>query len=156
MADKIVVMNNGRVEQAGTPLDLYDEPKNTFVAGFIGSPSMNMIEGKIVMNGKPEFVGAEGLKIPLPNLTGFPQDGSVVLGIRPEHFKMSEHGVEAEVRVVEPTGSETHVLARLCNEDIFVVLRERHRTSPGDKIRLLPLPGHLHIFDSKTGSRALH
>ncbi len=153
MADKIVVMNNGCVEQTGTPLELYDEPRNTFVAGFIGSPSMNMLKGNISLNGTPKFTSAGGLELPLPELRRHRQSGSVFLGIRPEHIEISDRGAEAEVRVVEPTGSETHIVAGAANDDVVVALKERYLASPGDKIRLMVKPNHIHVFDAATGAR---
>ncbi len=153
MADKIVVMNNGYVEQTGTPLELYDEPRNTFVAGFIGSPSMNMLKGKISHNGTAKFTSAGGLELALPELGRYPQSDSVILGIRPEHFEISDHGTEVEVRVIEPTGSETHIVVGSYNDEIVAVLKERFPAKPGDKIRLMIKPNHIHVFDAETGRR---
>ena len=107
MADKIVVMHDGRVEQIGAPLELYDRPDNLFVAGFIGSPAMNMIKGHIRVNGSASFEGPAGLKFSLA-AAGSGNDGRpAVYGVRPEHFSLSDDGAEAEVQVIEPTGSET-------------------------------------------------
>jgi multiple sugar transport system ATP-binding protein len=153
MADKIVVMHDGIVEQIGTPLDLYDKPANQFVAGFIGSPSMNFLKGKVKANGSSGFEGPNGVKLPLsappPNSDGKP----AVYGIRPEHFTIADDGAEAEIVVVEPTGSETQVFAKLGGEEVVAVFRERHQFKPGEKIRLKPDPTLVHLFDEATGKR---
>ncbi|MBN8988922.1 MAG: sn-glycerol-3-phosphate ABC transporter ATP-binding protein UgpC [Rhizobiales bacterium] len=148
MADKIVVMRDGVVEQIGTPLELYDRPANLFVAGFIGSPSMNQIRGT-VRGGAFETTG--GVCLPL---SGAPKtaDGRVAIyGARPEHFMLSDDGLPAEVTVVEPTGSETHVMANLGTTPVVCVFRERIRAMPGDTIRIAPLPEAAHLFDADSG-----
>ena len=153
MADKIVVMHDGRVEQIGAPLDLYDRPDNLFVAGFIGSPAMNMVKGRINLNGAAVFEAPTGVKF---SLNGAPAGSDVrpaVYGVRPEHFSLSDDGVDAVVQVVEPTGSELQVVAKLGNDEIIAVFRERHRFKPGDKIRLKPDPRLIHLFDETTGKR---
>jgi multiple sugar transport system ATP-binding protein len=153
MADKIVVMHDGRVEQIGAPLDLYDRPDNLFVAGFIGSPAMNMIKGRIRVNGTASFEGPAGVTFSLA-AAGSGNDGRpAVYGVRPEHFSLSEDGAEAEVQVIEPTGSELQVVAKLGGEDIIAVFRERHQFKPGEKIRLKPDPRLVHLFDETTGKR---
>jgi len=153
MADKIVVMHDGIVEQIGTPLDLYDKPANQFVAGFIGSPAMNFLKGSFKMNGSVGFEGPNGVKLPLaaapPDSDGRP----AVYGIRPEHITIANDGAEAEIVVVEPTGSETQVFAKLGGEEVVAVFRERHQFNPGDKIRLKPDPALVHLFDETTGKR---
>jgi len=152
MADKIVVMHDGLVEQIGAPLDLYDRPDNLFVAGFIGSPAMNMIKGHIRKNGSASFEGPAGVKFSLPSAGG--SDGQpAIFGVRPEHFELADDGAEAEVQVIEPTGSELQVVARLGDEEVIAVFRERHQFKPGDKIRLKPNPRLVHLFDGASGQR---
>ena len=153
MADKIVVMHDGLVEQIGAPLELYDRPSNVFVAGFIGSPAMNFLRGTIRVNGSASFCGPNGVYLPLGAIPANADGRSVVYGIRPEHFVIADDGAEADVQVVEPTGSETQVVAKLGDEDIIAVFRERHQFKPGDKIRLKPNPGLVHLFDEATGQR---
>ena len=150
MADRIVVMHDGIVEQIGTPLELYDRPKNQFVAGFIGSPAMNFLKGTI-QNGA--FTAGDGTKVPL-NGPGMSADGrSVTLGIRPEHFQIDPTGMPAEIVVVEPTGSETQVVARLAGQDIVGVFRERINVEPGGTLNIRPEPSAMHLFDAQTGER---
>ncbi|HVY00482.1 MAG TPA: sn-glycerol-3-phosphate ABC transporter ATP-binding protein UgpC [Pseudorhodoplanes sp.] len=153
MADKIVVMHDGIVEQMGAPLDLYDKPDNLFVAGFIGSPAMNFIKGKLRANGKVEFEGPSNVRLPLAAAPSSSDGRPVVYGVRPEHFVIADDGADAEIQVVEPTGSEVQVVAKLGGEDIIAVFRERHQFKPGEKIRLKPNPKLVHLFDEATGKR---
>jgi multiple sugar transport system ATP-binding protein len=157
MADKIVVMHDGRVEQIGAPLELYDRPDNLFVAGFIGSPAMNLFPGIIRRNGSTSFDGPGGVHLPL----GSPErdaaewfDGRLaVYGVRPEHFILADDGIDAEVQVVEPTGSETQLVAKLGGQDVLAVFRERYQFKPGDRVRLKPSVGFTHLFDKASGKR---
>jgi multiple sugar transport system ATP-binding protein len=151
MADKIVVMHDGKVEQIGQPLELYDRPQNQFVAGFIGSPAMNFIPGRIDGG---SLTGAGGLRLTLDEKAAPLQGRDVTLGIRPEHLTLGDGGLVAEVVVVEPTGSEVQINARLPGgEEIVAVFRERHMFKPGEKIGLKPLSGLTHLFDAQTGKR---
>jgi multiple sugar transport system ATP-binding protein len=156
MADQIVVMHDGRIEQVGSPLELYDRPANRFVAGFIGSPAMNFIDGTMRADGSNAYVeSADGARLPVE---GAPPGGAgrpVIYGMRPEHLEIAEgpDGFEAEVVVVEPTGSETQVYARLGSQQLTGVFRERHAFEPGKKIRLRPRAEQAHLFDPSTGQR---
>ncbi len=155
MADKIVVMNDGRVEQIGEPLELYDRPQNRFVAGFIGSPAMNFLSGRMAADvGKDRFEAEGGITLPIDPASAVPPGHPLVIGIRPEHLTLAAQGIKAEVIVVEPTGSEIQVNARAATGDeIVVVFRERHSFTPGEAITLMPQPGMLHLFDGETGQR---
>jgi multiple sugar transport system ATP-binding protein len=153
MADKIVVMQSGRVEQIGTPLELYDRPANLFVAGFIGSPAMNLLRGR-VSDGAfrlKETNGASEVALPLPERaeTGQP----VVYGIRPEHLRLTDSGVPVTVQLVEPTGSETMVTARMGDTIVVGAFRERVSARVGDTLRILPEPALAHLFSEETGMR---
>ncbi len=153
MADKIVVMHDGLVEQIGAPLDLYDRPDNLFVAGFIGSPAMNFLKGTIRHNGSARFEGPGDLRLPIPPRSETFGGRPVVYGIRPEHFRLADDGAEAIIQVVEPTGSEIQVAAKLGGEEIIAVFRERHQFKPGDAVRLKPEVSLAHLFDETTGQR---
>ena len=153
MADRIVVMREGIVEQAGLPLDLYDRPANLFVAGFIGSPGMNLLKGKIRVNGKPSFVTDDGVSLPLKSAPAGPEGRNCIYGIRPEHLTLGGDGAKAEVSVTEPTGSETQVFARLGTQKIVGVFRERVSARPGEMIPVTPNVDAVHLFDSATGIR---
>jgi multiple sugar transport system ATP-binding protein len=153
MADRIVVMHDGVVEQMGSPLDLYDRPANIFVAGFIGSPAMNLIKGKVKVNGKPSFESDSGIVLPLQNAPAGSDGKPVIYGIRPEHFSLGSGGVPAEVSVIEPTGSETQLFAKLGGQKIVGVFRERVAVKPGEILPLLPDPAAAHLFDAASGQR---
>ncbi|KFC70637.1 Maltose/maltodextrin transport ATP-binding protein MalK [Devosia sp. LC5] len=146
MADKIVVMNAGRVEQFGAPLDLYDRPANPFVAGFIGSPAMNFIEGQLT----PEGFAARGVMLPVPP---GPATGDALYGIRPEHFELVSDGLPATVLLVEPMGSETQVTMTIGEHQVIGVFRERLRAQPGATIHVAPQLNAVHLFDAASGKR---
>jgi multiple sugar transport system ATP-binding protein len=146
MADKIVVMNAGKVEQIGSPLELYDNPANFFVAGFIGSPAMNFLPGKI--NGRGVAL-ANG--IVFPKTHSLEADREVLVGVRPEHLSVDALGVPVEVVVVEPTGADTQIFCKLAGTDITAVVRERHTFRPGEAVRLKPQLTYL--FDPASGAR---
>jgi multiple sugar transport system ATP-binding protein len=149
MADKIVVMRDGIVEQIGTPLQLYDHPANTFVAGFIGSPAMNMVEG--TWEGGGARIGAARVPVPRPMRA---QDGQkVLLGTRPEHLLPDPAGpLAARVEVIEPTGADTMLMCTLGGQSLVVVVRDRVDLRPGDPLRLSPAADKLHVFDAAGGA----
>jgi multiple sugar transport system ATP-binding protein len=149
MADKIVVMHGGRIEQIGAPLDLYDNPANLFVAGFIGSPAMNVLEGTIGSSG----FSFGDLTLPLANAPAGSTGRPVRYGFRPEHLQISDTGLPVEIVVVEPTGSETQVVAKTGNTEITCLFRERITARPGETIRVMPDLGKLHLFDHEAGLR---
>jgi multiple sugar transport system ATP-binding protein len=151
MADKIVVLHDGAVEQIGAPLDLYDSLVNLFVAGFIGSPAMNFIQGRLEGGERPTLVTASGFKIPLDTAPRAAGGSEIIMGVRPEHVRVGGSlAIPAHVMVVEPTGYETQVIARLAGQDFVCVFRERLNGRPGDSIPLT-LEGPLHFFDAQTG-----
>jgi multiple sugar transport system ATP-binding protein len=150
MADQIVVMHDGRVEQIGSPLELYDRPANRFVAGFIGSPAMNFIDGT---QKDGTLVSASGARLPIASAAAANDGRAMVYGIRPEHLDLADDGFDAEVIVIEPTGSETQLFARLGEQEIVAVFRERHDFQPGQKIRLKPRAPVAHLFDAASGQR---
>jgi multiple sugar transport system ATP-binding protein len=149
MADKIVVMQGGRIEQVGAPLDLYDRPVNTFVAGFIGSPAMNMLAGAV----KGGIVVLEdGSRLPLPKGLAVADGREVTYGVRPEHLTVGE-GIAGTVAVVEPTGSETHVVLRAGGRDVVAMFRDRVSFRPGDSLTFAPDAEKVHLFDRSSGVR---
>src|SRR3989441_2160045 len=152
MADRIVVMNAGRVEQTGSPLELYDDPANLFVAGFIGSPAMNFLTGRMARNGTGLAVAVGGgVHLPIPVRAEIPEGREVVVGVRPEHFAVADDGVPAEVVVVEPTGADTQIFCKLAGVAVTAVVRERHTFQPGAAVRLKPQLTYL--FDPSSGAR---
>ncbi|MFN4102014.1 MAG: TOBE domain-containing protein, partial [Pararhodobacter sp.] len=142
--------HDGVVKQAGAPLELYDTPANLFVAGFIGSPSMNFFEA--TMTGGMLHL-ADGQITAAPAGVALAEGQAVLLGIRPEDLTIAETGLEATIDVVEPTGAEIHVNATLGGKPMTAVFRERHDLVPGQTIRMAARAGRLHLFDPKTEMR---
>lgn len=146
MADRIVVMQGGRIEQAGTPLDLYDRPANTFVAQFIGSPSMNLFAAQVAA-GALVLASGQGSGLAAP--PGLADGAAVQIGKRPEDIALGAGGdLTAEVLDIEPTGSETYVLCRFAGAQISVVMRSRPGFQVGDMVQMDLTPGPSHFFDA--------
>ena len=154
MADQIVVMRDGNIEQAGAPLELYDHPDNVFVAGFIGSPAMNLIEGTVqVANGHAAVAAEDGSILELAPGKGAPEGSQVLYGVRPEHFTLTDedNGLPVDVVVVEPTGAEILVVGRMAGTEVQVSFKERHDFTYGQRIHLQPRRDLAHIFDRASG-----
>jgi multiple sugar transport system ATP-binding protein len=148
MADRIAVMNEGRIEQLGEPLELYDRPANLFVAQFIGSPAMNILEG-VYRNNSIEALGARW-----PVSGARAADGQrVKYGIRPEHVDLAGAGIAAEVVVVEPMGAETELLVKVADQTLTLLTHGRSSIGPGERAFLAPRLEHVHLFDAATGAR---
>jgi multiple sugar transport system ATP-binding protein len=156
MADRIVVMQEGRIEQIGTPLELYDHPANLFVAQFIGSPAMNVVSGVLRRSAGEAWVEVEGgVRWPLAP-AGPGSDGQpVAYGIRPGDLGVgggAGGGVPAEVIVVEPTGAETELLVRVGQAQLVVVLHGRTNAQPGETVALAVDTSAVHLFDPTSGA----
>jgi multiple sugar transport system ATP-binding protein len=153
MGDQVVVMRDGRIEQTGSPLELYDRPDNLFVAGFIGSPAMNFLRGTLKRDASGARVRlADGTELDAP--VGGVDGQAVIYGTRPEHLSLvGEGGIPVSVAVVEPTGADTFVACRHHGSDISAVFRERHPLTPGETIRLRPDLQRAHLFDAGSGQR---
>jgi multiple sugar transport system ATP-binding protein len=154
MADQIVVMKDGLVEQRGGPLDLYDHPANLFVAGFIGSPAMNFLPGVVKRAGAEARVALDGGgSVPAPRGAGGSDGQRVIYGVRPEHlmFGANTDGIASTVSVVEPTGMDTQVFSKFGHVEVTAVFRERHDFKAGEAIYLVPDHGRTHLFDAETG-----
>ena len=158
MADRIVVMHDGIVEQIGTPLELYDRPDNLFVAQFIGSPSMNVIEGVLRRNGAGASVEAHGAHWPAPAAATAAEGQAVHYGIRPGDIVLADagSGVPARVIVVEPTGNETELLVQVGEAKLSVVVHGRVSAAPDDTIGLVIPAEGAHLFDRQGGGRRLN
>ena len=155
MADLIVVMRGGVVEQVGTPLDLYDYPANMFVGSFIGSPAMNFLAGTVrSLAGDVVLETASGIRLKLDGELAAFADRPVTLGIRPEHIALADadEGLSGTIASIEPTGSETFIIVQVGEDRLSVLLRQRLLASPGDPIRLAA-NGSMHLFDTETGKR---
>src|SRR5438067_2050890 len=149
MADKIVVMHDGVVEQIGAPLELYNDPANMFVAGFIGSPAMNFLKGRCA---RGRFLLEDGSALPLPDsLQHLSSDA--LYGVRPEHLVRSDDGLALTVAVVEPTGAETQVIARHGSQTIVCIFRDSVLPQAGETIRVTPDVSRVHVFSERDGRR---
>ena len=156
MADRIVVMRDGIVEQTGDPLELYDRPVNTFVAGFIGSPAMNMIPGTAThgRRARPHVAFADGATLPLPPGTRAADGQSVLYGIRPEHCAVGNgNGLPVDIVVVEPTGADTQLYCRFNGQEVTAMVRDRVAARAGERIALVPDVPRAHVFDAESGVR---
>jgi len=155
MADRIVVMHDGRIEQIGTPLELYDHPGNLFVAQFIGSPAMNVVNGTVRRGGDAAYVEvAGGVRWPLDTAPGA-EGQAVAYGVRPEHLTLAPdgNGVPGEIIVVEPTGAETELLIRVGDAQVTLRTHGRPAVDHDQKVGLLVDPANVHVFDQATGAR---
>jgi multiple sugar transport system ATP-binding protein len=157
MADRIVVMHDGHIEQIGSPLALYDHPDNLFVAQFIGSPAMNVINGTVRRaNGAAYVEVAGGVRWPLGERPAT-EGQSVAYGIRPGDLGLGGDGaagtVPGEVVVVEPTGAETELLIQAGDAQLTLVTHGRPDVNPGERVGLAIDPSKAHVFDAGTGAR---
>jgi len=153
MADRIVVMHDGIIEQIGTPLELFDRPGNLFVAQFIGSPAMNVIDGTLRRNGGGHYVEALGAHWPVgADLEGRPEQRAHY-GIRPGDLQLADTGIPAKVVVVEPTGAETELLVQVGDALLIIVMHGRTGARPDDVVHLAVDPAKAHVFDGETGQR---
>jgi multiple sugar transport system ATP-binding protein len=167
MADRIVVMNAGRIEQMGRPLELYDHPANLFVASFLGSPSMNFADGVIVNRAQGTGLAlklADGGEIHLEGAPASARVGAkVTLGVRPEHIEtVAQTGTQTgtqtpdasmDIDVVEPTGAETHLYGKIGGNTWCVTTRQRSSVEPGQRVALRFPAAHIHLFDTESGRR---
>jgi len=151
MADRIVVMHVGIIEQIGTPLELFDRPGNLFVAQFIGSPAMNVFDGRV----QGGAVEALGVRWPLPpgSAAGAGAGHSVHYGIRPTDLGLGNVGIAARVVVVEPTGAETELLVEVDGQQLVVVMHGRTEARPDDIVHLQVDAAKAHVFDAQGGQR---
>ena len=157
LADIIVVMREGRIEQVGAPLEVYDRPINVFVAGFIGSPPMNLIEGVLRLETGHAFVETAGLRLPLETKPQAKEGQRVIYGIRPSALDRlpdaAPGSIAARIEVIEPTGDELYAHVRAGGIRLHVALGGRPAVKIGDPIALLPRPGTVHLFDAASGKR---
>ena len=148
LADRVVVMNKGVVQQVGTPMEIYDRPANTFVASFIGSPAMNLVSGEV----KDGVFTSQGIRI-----EGLPKtaSGAVTLGFRAEDASLASTGgqIEAPIYTVELLGEATMLSMRVAGELVSIKVGKDYRGNIGDVARIaIPAPA-CHLFDQATGAR---
>jgi multiple sugar transport system ATP-binding protein len=151
MADRIVVLDKGRIAQVGSPLALYDRPANRFVAEFIGSPSINLLDGA-AKAGRLTIAAASGsIEIPLADT---PSEEKLEIGIRPEHLQRADVGIPGTVQVIENLGAETYVFVDVgCGHDICWRTPGRPGVTIGERINLGFDSKNLHLFSATTGTR---
>jgi len=154
MADRIVVMSNGNVEQVGAPLDIYDDPANIFVAGFIGSPAINLFHGVVRRsNGGATVEAEDGLQLPLRNDARVEDGQPVIYGIRPEHISLGDGGFAGSVELIEPTGAETLVFSNIGGIELCARSMERCNVARGETIGFVPDLDQVLLFNAQTGMR---
>jgi multiple sugar transport system ATP-binding protein len=155
MADRIVVMHDGIVEQIGTPLELFDRPQNLFVAQFIGSPAMNTLEGTLRITQGQAWVEAQGMRWPLAVVPQGVDGQAVHYGIRPTDMQLSStaQGIAASVVVVEPTGAETELLLQVGSSQIVLVMHGRTGVQPDEAVHIAIEAAKAHVFDAASGAR---
>jgi len=150
MADRIVVMHDGIVEQIGTPLELFDRPGNLFVAQFIGSPAMNVFKGTV--QGRSVHALEKQWLMP-SNISTVSEGQQVYFGIRPNDLSLASSGIPAKVVVVEPTGAETELLLQIGEQSVTLVMHGRTSVHPDDMVYLQFDPNKAHIFDLSSEQR---
>jgi multiple sugar transport system ATP-binding protein len=157
MADKIVILRDGRIEQIGSPLEVYDHPVNLFVATFIGSPAMNLLKGETVKADGGVAVKSGDALLPLPQTGKVEAGRKVIYGVRPEHLDpvLGSDGIPAKISVTEPTGPEIHIYAELAGEEVCVITDERRDWKRGETIGVKPKLDRIHLFDAESGTAIL-
>ena len=157
MADRIVVMRAGKVEQVGPPLELYERPANTFIATFIGSPAMNLVPGMLIAN---TFTSNTGDSVRLLNIAAQKSSNKatpVTMGLRPEHLALTQNAgpttIGAVARNSESTGATTYLSVEALGTNLQLALPGHVVVTSGQKLHLLATPDAIHLFDSETGLR---
>ena len=154
MADRIVVMNAGNIEQVGTPLELYNQPGNLFVAGFIGAPQMNLMRGTVSLEGKQSTLHHNGVDLPIPSGLNVSDGQTCISGIRPEHLRLDPKGLlKATIEVVEPMGIETHLSCRMGDTELRLIAAPDIEVAPGEVVCLSFDAANTHVFDEASGNR---
>ena len=160
LGDRIVIMRDGYIQQIGTPQEVFNHPANIFVAGFIGSPQMNMFDAKLIREGDTYFVELEGFKVELSAekqtrlLANNIQSGDIILGVRPEHTDIDGDGIPARVDVSEMMGSSAHLHINVLGKDIIVIVpvsEETEKYSMGKEINISFRGSVAHVFSKETG-----
>ena len=152
LADRVVIMKDGRIQQIGTPTELYKNPANVFVAAFIGSPSMNLLDGRLESKGKNKtLVLADGSNLSVNTKSDLPADGDVVVGLRPEHLKLvqgkgTKNILSGSVDLIEPTGAQNHLKISLAGQSLAVVDSSLAPLALDDTIKVTIAPEQIHVF----------
>jgi multiple sugar transport system ATP-binding protein len=146
LGDRVAVLGDGRLQQCATPRELYTQPANMFVAGFIGSPAMNLCtvsctNGSIQLGGVDVRSASQG------------HGSEVVVGLRPESIELATDGIPAEVEVVEELGADSYVFASSGIGRLVARCETRHAPQRGERVQLRPKAGEAHLFDPSSGNR---
>lgn len=155
LADRVVVMNGGEIEQMGAPLELYDRPRTPFVAGFIGSPAMNLLQGVVYHEDAAARIKLDGgQSLPLPPIDVC-EGARIIYGVRPEHLLTCapEMGTPVVVKVIEPTGCETFLYCALGDTELCLRTTERLGIVPEESLGIRPDLEHVHVFDAVSRQR---
>jgi len=152
LAQRMIVMNAGRAEQVGAPEEVYSRPATTFVAGFIGSPPMTLLEGRIAADGR-SFVLADGSAIAMPDAMSLLAGRPLVMGVRPEHLRLGGGNFEMQVETVEVLGAEHLVHGKVAGTTLIVRVGPHESPSPGSSVTIGFAPGVAHWFDPATQQR---
>ena len=152
LAQRMIVMNAGRAEQVGTPDDVYSRPATTFVASFIGSPPMNLFEGRLDADGVT-FTARDGVKISLPGSRPPLAGRELILGVRPEHLLMGGGNLPMQVETVEMLGAEHLIHGVVAGHDVIVRTGPHENPPPGTTLQLGFKPDAVHWFDAASGAR---
>jgi multiple sugar transport system ATP-binding protein len=151
MADRIVIMRAGRIEQIGKPLDLYDYPATAFVAQFIGSPTMNMIRGRVALGRQGAVLRTDdGIELPLPRDSRAADQQPIIIGVRPEHLALADGGLSCAVELTEPLGREILLHGKLGGNSICIAPGSRPRIEAGAHISVSYDPDRACVFDGET------
>ena len=152
LAQRMIVMNAGRAEQVGTPDDVYSRPATTFVASFIGSPPMNLFEGRLEPDGL-SFAARDGVKVVLPMSMGSLAGRELILGVRPEHLLLDGGNLPMQVETVEMLGAEHLIHGIVAGHNVIVRTGPHENPPPGATLQLGFKPDAVHWFDAGTGAR---
>jgi multiple sugar transport system ATP-binding protein len=160
MGHRIAIIADGALQQVGPPQAVYERPANLFVAGFIGTPPMNIIQARVVREGESLAVSLPGARVPLPeplaHVVAAQDLDQLVVGVRPEHLLLDDHGlVPATVTVVESLGHERNIACRLDDGTLIITRQDMDARRPavGETVRLTTEPEYLHVFDAHSGDR---
>lgn len=152
LADRVVILDKGRIQQIGTPTELYRNPANTFVAGFVGSPSMNFLEGSLTTEKDLATVALrDGTFLRMPASELLPAEGEVVIGLRPEHLILSSNGntegvLTGQVELIEPTGAQNHLKVGIGSQSLTVVDTTLRELVIGQTVGLGVDAANIHVF----------
>ena len=152
LADRVVILDKGRIQQIGTPTELYRNPANTFVAGFIGSPSMNLLQGSLTTDKDLATVMLQdGAFLRLPATAALPSEGEIIVGLRPEHLTLGQPGdanniLQGQVEMIEPTGAQNHLKIGIGEQSLTVVDGTLTELAIGQTVDLSVAAANIHLF----------